>query len=90
MAQHDCTEPPSLTQGFSVYAIHIAPRDHGGYEWRVIRSSKGALRGAATPEGVSISHGTARGCEEAQRKSVAARTTVMAQYHPQDIYRSAM
>lgn len=87
MVRRECPEPAPASQGRYVYAIAITRTDPaGGYEWKVMRHlDAGALRrGAAVESALPACRGTARTCDEAQRKAQAARTTIMAQHRTAD------
>jgi len=84
----DSPDLPPLSQGRYVYVIHIARRSFaGGYEWEVMRS-----RDDQSPRPIALGpdpvcRGTARSCDEAQRKALAARKTIMLQYRVADMPR---
>lgn len=88
MAKDSCSEPPPVTQGWYTYSISIARGDSDGYEWRVTRGPEMAPKGQVTIEAMVVSHGTARSCDEARRKAIGARETIMAQYTARDAYRT--
>jgi hypothetical protein len=76
-----------LSQGRYAYAIAITRiGPGGGYEWKVIRTQDAGIarRGAAPEIPALVCHGTAKTCDEAQRKSLAARRTIMGQRREAD------
>ena len=86
MRTHDCREPAPLTQGWYRYTVRIAARDAGGYEWHVFREPDSDQL-PADPRVTAlapISRGTAANCADAQRRSEAARHTLMSQHAAAD------
>ncbi len=84
MAKDGCREPAPVTQGWYLYAISIVASPTGGYEWRVLRAPEHAGKDLPAAEPVVVSRGTAGNCDEAKRRSAAARATMMAQYRGRD------
>jgi len=84
MAKDNGSEPPPVTQGWYTYSISIVRRDSDGYEWRVTRGPEMAPGSKVTMTTMVVSRGAARSYDEARRKAIGARETIVAQYRAQD------